>query len=116
MKRDPRQHDENHLAFIRTLPCVICQDNTSTEAAHVRMSDLRIAKPITGVSTKPHDKYTLPLCGAHHREQHKMSERVFWERAGIDPTLMALAIYSVSGDAEQAENIMFPAVNVRAAG
>ena len=101
-----RKRDEKHLAFIRTLPCIICGDNTSTEACHIRMSDARIAKPATGIAIKPDDKYVLPMCGAHHRDQHKMSERRFWEQQNIDAVLVALAIYSVSGDAEESEAIM----------
>ena len=98
MKRNPRQHDEKHLAFIRTLPCLICRNTISTEAAHVRMSDGRIAKPVTGIGIKPDDRFTVPLCGLHHREQHSMSERRFWERHDRDPILVALALYSVTGD------------------
>lgn len=101
-----RRRDEKHLAFIRTLPCVICQDNTSVEAAHIRMSDPRVAKPLTGIAIKPDDRFVLPQCGAHHREQHAGNERKFWERHGIDAVLVALAIYSVSGDAEEAERII----------
>jgi hypothetical protein len=117
MQRNPRRHDEKHLAFIRTLCCCICGDNTSTEAAHIRMADPRIAKPITGNSNKPDDRFVLPQCGAHHRMQHSMSERRFWEQQGLDAVLLALAIYSVSGDAEEAERIMrAQPVNLLAAG
>lgn len=101
-----RQHDEKHLAFLRTLPCVICDDPTSTEAAHIRFADIRIGKDNPGVGQKPDDKYALPQCGKHHREQHSGNERAFWKRYGIDAILTALAIYSVSGDAQEAELIM----------
>ena len=107
MMKQPRVHNEKHLAFIRTIPCVICGDNTSVEAAHVRLSDGRIAKKNPGLGQKPDDKFTLPLCGKHHREQHSMSEEEFWfVKYRIDPVLVSLAIYSVSGDAEQAERII----------
>ena len=75
----------NHLDFIRGLPCLICLDNTSTEAAHVRMADNRAAKPITGVGRKPPDMWTVPLCGRHHRMQHAGGEAKFWDRKMIDP-------------------------------
>lgn len=107
MQRRPRQFDDKHLAFIRQLCCIVCQDNTSTEAAHVRMADARIAKPITGLAIKPDDKFTLPLCGDCHKQQHKMNERKFWEQYNIDPVLMALALYSVSGDVQEAERIIY---------
>jgi hypothetical protein len=101
-----RRRNEKHLAFLRTLPCVICNDPTATEACHVRFSDLRIGKHNPGVGEKPDDRFCLPMCGKHHREQHQGNERAFWKRYGIDPILTALAIYSVSGDADEAELIM----------
>lgn len=97
-QRDPRQHNDGHLRFIRGLPCAICGDNTSVEAAHVRMKDPSIGKPMTGIGTKPHDKFTVPLCGQHHREQHDTSEQDWWEQQGRDPVKLSLALYSVSGD------------------
>lgn len=105
MNRQPRKHDAGHLQFIRGLPCVICGDDTTTEAAHVRMVDRTVAKPMTGIGIKPDDKFTLPLCGKHHREQHGMSEREFWQAHGIDPVKRALALYAVSGDHEAGEQI-----------
>ena len=49
-QRQPRQHDEKHLAFIRTLPCVVCGNDIETEAAHIRMMDPTVAKPMTGIA------------------------------------------------------------------
>ena len=101
-----RRRNEKHLAFIRTLPCISCLDNTGTQAAHIRFADARIAKPITGIAIKPDDRFVLPLCQTCHQGQHNMNERKFWEWKGIDPVLTSLAIYSVSGDAEAAEEII----------
>ncbi len=101
-----RRQNKKHLAFIRTLPCVICLDNTATEACHIRMEDARIAKPLTGMGIKPDDRFTLPMCGRHHREQHSMNEYKFWLMQAIDPVLTALALYSIFGDAEEAERII----------
>lgn len=106
MIKRPRQHDEKHLAFIRSLPCVVCKNNIETEAAHIRMMDPTVAKPMTGIGQKPHDKYTLPLCGKCHREQHAVRENQFWERAGIDPVKLALELYSESGDFERGEQVV----------
>ncbi len=113
MNRRPRKQDPDHLAWLRTLPCICCQDNISTEAAHIRMSDARVGKVNPGVGAKPDDKWALPLCGGVdgcHPEQHGMSERKFWEVRGIDPILMALALYSISGDTEEAERIIYAQV------
>jgi len=105
-QRDPRKHDDRHLAFIRQLPCLVCMDNTSTEAAHIRFSDERAAKINPGVGQKPHDHWTVPLCGRHHREQHTMNEEKFWGTEGIDPLFVAMALYLNSGDAEAGETII----------
>lgn len=102
--RTARNHNAKHLAFIRQLPCIKCADNTGTEAAHIRRSDARVAKPITGIGIKPDDKYTLPLCGRCHRWQHEIGEKAFW---GVDdPILWALALYSVTGDINEAGRII----------
>lgn len=96
----------NHLKFIRGLPCLICQDNTSTEACHVRMADGRIGKPNSGLGKKPPDWFTVPLCSRHHRDQHSMGERLWWTAKGLDPILIALALYAVSGNQEAGERVL----------
>lgn len=106
MQRKPRQHLASHLDFIRSLPCCVCGNNIETEAAHIRMSDGSIAKPMTGNSTKPDDYYTVPLCSAHHRAQHAHgNERDWWKLMEIDPVKTALALYVATGDFERGEQI-----------
>lgn len=121
MNRQPRIKSEKHLAFIRTLPCIVSGDDTTVEAAHIRYEDWRIAKFNPGVGQKPHDFFVLPLAGEKHREQHSMNERRFWQSYGIDPILYALALYAVSGDYEQGCRIVAcarrdTASNILAAG
>ena len=96
----------NYLDWIRTLPCVICGDNTSVEAAHIRFPEPRAAKRQTGKGEKPDDRWTLPLCGDHHRDQHKGNERTWWENMGLDPIFIALALQANAGDAMAAEQII----------
>lgn len=100
-----RQKSATYLDWIRQLPCVICGDNTSTEAAHIRFGDRRAAKRPTGMGEKPDDRWALPLCGMHHREQHELGERLFWNLSG-DPILIAMALQLNSGDHEAAEQII----------
>lgn len=104
MFRRPRQTDEAHLKYIRQLPCCICLDNISTEAAHLRQSDARIGKINPGIGQKPSDCYTIPLCSTCHRRQHEIGEKAYFKY--IDPILLALALYSVSGDVEQGKHII----------
>lgn len=91
-QRAPRERDEGHLNFIRSLPCCICRDDTSTEAAHIRTGSLAHGKNSTGMQEKSSDKWALPLCGKHHREQHAMNEMAFWKQHGIDPFMLALTL------------------------
>jgi uncharacterized protein DUF968 len=91
-QKQPRQRNEKHLAFIRSLPCCICGDDTGTEAAHIRTGHIGHGKPITGMQEKPSDAWCLPLCNAHHREQHTMAELSFWKKYGIDPFMLAITL------------------------
>jgi hypothetical protein len=100
--KNPRVKDETHLEFIRSLPCVSCGDNTATEAAHLRATNLAYGKPAPGMQAKPHDRWTLPLCGRCHREQHEGDEAMFWAFRGVNPWVLAMTLHGVSGDHEMA--------------
>ena len=88
--RDPRQHNERYLDYIRSLPCCLCGENTTVEAAHLRVGSINDGKRPTGYGEKSSDKWALPLCGKHHREQHSMNEMEFWASYGIDPFALAM--------------------------
>ncbi len=90
-QREPRQRDNKHLDFIRSLPCCIC-GGINTEAAHIRTGSLSNGKPHTGMAEKPSDKWTVPLCNEHHRQQHSMNEMKFWAMHGIDPFMLAIRL------------------------
>ena len=104
-KKRPRKPDNAHLEFIRTLPCLIT-GKRPVEAAHVRYDDAAYGKRCVGVAEKPDDRWTVPLCPEKHREQHGMNEREFWAKHGIDPLKVAISLYFVTGDSEQAELIL----------
>ena len=106
MLKRPRIKDNEHLAFVRALPCCICGDDTSTEAAHLRAGNLDYGKRHTGMAEKPSDKFALPLCGRHHREQHSGTEVNFWTSSGVNPWVLALSLYASSGDSEMAYTIL----------
>ena len=107
-QRRPREKDKPNLEFIRELACIICGDDTATEAAHIRYSDSRVAKINSGIQQKPHDRYTMPLCGKHHREQHNFgNERAWWSVKGIDdPIFYALALHGCTGDHQTGSEII----------
>src|SRR5688500_3209691 len=97
-QRQPRQRDELYLRYIRRQPCCICGDNTSVEAAHLRVGSINDEKRSTGGGEKSSDKWALPLCGRHHREQHSMNEMVFWRSYGIDPFALAMQYHANPDD------------------
>lgn len=118
-KRKPirgRQHDEKHLAFIRTLPCLVSGSRYCVEAAHIRYSDATWGKVNPGVGKKPDDKWTVPLSAARHRldpdSQHNSDEREFWERHGIDPLPISRALWLASGNYEEGMKIILGAMPV----
>ena len=113
--RTARRHDNAHLDFIRSLPCIRCGNDIETEACHIRMADARIAKPITGIGIRPDDRFVLPMCGKHHREQHAAgNERQFWQvTSGLDPIIYALALHSVTGDFRAGTEIIQAALRLQ---
>jgi hypothetical protein len=43
---------------------------------------------------KVSDEFTVPLCRGHHREVHSWGdEAAWWNKASIDPTLNARALW-----------------------
>lgn len=104
--KNPRIHNKKHLAWIRTLPCILT-GRPNVDAAHIRFSDAAYGKINPGVGAKPHDFWTLPLSRDMHDAQHRMNERKFWQYHGIDdPLKIALALYVNTGDDEAAAAIL----------
>lgn len=99
-QRRPRRKADDHLRWIRTLPCCVCKWRVQVEAAHLRMSNYRLGKRESGKGEKPSDQWTVPLCKIHHEKQHAMGEVPFWDWAGLNPFVVALALFAMSGDDE----------------
>ena len=66
----PRENPE-HLAFIRGLPCCVVGCRNQSIAAHVRRGT------DGGTGLKPSDRFAVPMCDDHHREQHSIGEAAF---------------------------------------
>jgi len=90
-QKEPRIRDIKRLAWLRTLPCVVC-GAINTEAAHIRTASLEHGKRGLGMQEKASDCWTVPLCNECHREQHSMNEMAFWALYGINPFLLALSL------------------------
>jgi hypothetical protein len=97
MMRQPRQHNEKHLAWIRQLPCCVCQNNIETEAAHVRFSCIEIGKRKVGIGEKPHDKWTVPYAAIIIGCSTLGASDSFWKAVGKDPIAIAQELWANSG-------------------
>jgi hypothetical protein len=121
-QRKPRERNEQHLKFIRSLRCCIC-GAPNPDPAHIRAASPLHGKRETGGSEKASDKWCTPLCRDHHAEQHAAAERsegagaelTWWARKGIDPFGLALALFDASGDDEIADGILSAHLARRAA-
>ena len=95
-----RLEDLEHLRLIRLLPCLTSGETPAGEAAHVRYASAAYGKPITGGSTRPDDKWTVPLCPRLHTmssdAQHRSGEEWWWEERNINPLLVAVRLYERS--------------------
>ncbi len=89
--------DPAYLAFIRSMPCIICllrsggdcaHQETRTEAAHVGYRGLR---------QKCSDRETIPLCAWHHRlspSSHHRLGRFFWVFHKITKATVITALHA----------------------
>ena len=68
-----------YLAWIRTLPCLVCGRTTGIEAAHTGPH---------GMGQKSPDASAVPLCARHHRtghdSYHKLGPRAFERHHQVD--------------------------------
>jgi hypothetical protein len=88
----------SYLAFIRSLPCAVSGSRSDIEAAHLSFACTPLGHYGRGRGTKVGDRWCLPLTSEAHRQQHSGNEKLFWARAGIDPHILALAIFGLWSD------------------
>lgn len=97
-QREVRQTDPGFLAYLRRQPCEARGFGPCSgpiEAAHVRYSDAAAGAINPGMQRKNHDRHANPLCRGHHqRDQHRRSERAFWEGLGKDAYATAARHFS----------------------
>lgn len=100
-KRPKPVRDPKHLAFVRTLPCLIC-GAYGVDAHHIRAFQPRTMGKRVG------DDSTVPLCRACHDELHRGKEEAFWAQRmpQIDPLGTAWCLYQHTGDAGTCEALI----------
>jgi hypothetical protein len=85
---EPRRiRDREHVRFVAKQSCLIC-GRTPTDPHHLRFAQHR------SLGRKVSDEFTVPLCRGHHREVHRCGdEAAWWEKAGINPSAAARALW-----------------------
>lgn len=100
-KASKRVKDDAYLKWIRTLPCIVT-GRTEVEAAHVSYAAPEYGKLGRGLGSKESDRWTIPLCPSEHSRQHRGNEREYWRSVGIDPCIVAMALWSAYPNRDRA--------------
>ena len=75
------------MRFVIKHACLIC-GRTPSDPHHLRFTQSR------ALGRKVSDEFTVPLCRGHHREVHRCGdEAAWWEKAGINPSAAARALW-----------------------
>ena len=85
---EPRRiRDRDHVRYVATKACLVCGRRPS-DSHHLRFAQSR------ALGRKVSDEFVVPLCRGHHREVHRHGdEGAWWQRAGIDSTAAARALW-----------------------
>lgn len=89
-KEPPRRRNKEHLAFVRSQGCLVCQKSPA-DAHH-----LKFAQPRT-LGRKVSDEFTVPLCRSHHQSLHRHgNEKAWWTNMQISPLPVAKELWDAS--------------------
>ncbi|MDF0583791.1 ERF family protein [Bradyrhizobium yuanmingense] len=89
-KEPPRRRSKDHLAFIRSQGCLVCQ-KTPADAHHLKFAQPR------SLGRKVSDEFTVPLCRPHHQSLHRHGdERAWWTNLQILPLPIAKQLWDSS--------------------
>jgi hypothetical protein len=82
-----RIRDRNHVKSVAKQPCLVC-GRRPADTHHLRFAQ----SPALG--RKVSDEFTVPLCRGHHREVHRCGDEAgWWGMTGIDPIVVARALW-----------------------
>jgi hypothetical protein len=102
LRAEPQIRSQSHMAWVRGHECAVagtvgmsCSDRI--EAAHVRVGT------DGGMGVKPGDNWVLPLCSAHHAQQHALGETTFAALHKINMKQIAAELWVKSPHRRKAE-------------
>ena len=97
-KREIIRSDE-HLKFIRMLPCVMTGMQGGCDPAHIR-------KGFNCMGVKPPDSRVVPLTYAEHRKQHNKGEPAYWGDLIDRAIWLSGLLWDNTGDFEKCEELI----------
>ena len=107
--RTPRVKNDRHRQFIKQLPCICCLveglEIQADDPMHLRDGSRLHGKEPAGGGQTSDDRWTLPGCRPHHDEEGG-NEGAFWRRFGIDPFLLALVLWGLTGRDFEARQVL----------
>lgn len=107
--RTPRVKNDRHRQFIKQLPCICCLveglEIQADDPMHLRDGSRLHGKEPAGAGQTSDDRWTLPGCRPHHNAEGG-NEGAFWRSFGIDPFLLALVLWGLTGRYHEAEMVL----------
>lgn len=94
-----------HLSLIRQLPCTRCGSSSLSDPHHLKS----LLSQERGMGLKATDRWTVPLCRAHHDELERLGSRreIGWFSSfGVDPHDLAMCLWNVSGDLDRMRKVL----------
>ena len=105
-REDREGNDNEHLAALRKCPCSCCGVFDTRNDPHHLLS----GTGERGMGMRSTDRWTVPLCRAHHDELHRLGTRkeaAFFRSFGIFSHIdLAAALWSASPDVERMRKIL----------
>jgi hypothetical protein len=85
-----RFRDKTHLRFVALQPCLLC-GRTPSDPHHLRFAQPR------ALGRKTSDEFVVPLCRAHHNQNHRVGDEAkWWKQTGVDPLPIASRLWEIS--------------------
>ena len=88
---------KDYLSWLHELPCAVT-GKQPVQAAHLSTAALEYGALGRGKGRKVSDRFCLPLSEEEHHRQHSMRELDYWRQVGINPYVVALALFGLWSD------------------